>query len=79
MSLAYVACAGILNNLWGLETELEQGCRTGPARLYSLAELVPWNRFLGSLKVKNSGSGGPVRNSKIPALFTIECILRRVR
>ncbi len=22
-----------------------------PARLHSLAELVPWNRFLGSLKV----------------------------
>ena len=22
-----------------------------PARLHSLAELIPWNRFLGSLKV----------------------------
>jgi hypothetical protein len=28
-----------------------------PARLHSLAELVPRNLFLGSLKVKNSGSG----------------------
>ncbi len=27
-----------------------------PVRLHSLAELVPWNRFLGSLKLKNSGS-----------------------
>jgi hypothetical protein len=26
--------------------------------LHSQAELVPWNRFLGSLKFKNSGSGG---------------------
>jgi len=32
-----------LNNLWGLGTE--------PARLHNLAELVPWNRFLGFLKV----------------------------
>jgi hypothetical protein len=28
-----------------------------PARLHSLAELIPWNRFLGSLKVLNLGSG----------------------
>ncbi len=28
----------------GLGTE---GCRNRPARLHSLAELVPWNRFLG--------------------------------
>jgi hypothetical protein len=26
--------------------------------LHSQAELVPWNRFLGSLKFKNSGLGG---------------------
>jgi hypothetical protein len=26
------------------------------AKHYSLAELVPWNRFWDSLKVKNSGS-----------------------
>jgi hypothetical protein len=26
-----------------------------PARRHSLAELVPWNRFLGSLKVKKFG------------------------
>jgi hypothetical protein len=25
-------------------------------RLHRLVELIPWNRFLGSLKVKNSGS-----------------------
>jgi hypothetical protein len=27
-----------------------------PARVYWLAELVPWNRFLGSIKVKKLGS-----------------------
>ena len=34
------------NNLRGLGTELEQGCRTvshRPARLHSLADLVPWS------------------------------------
>jgi hypothetical protein len=27
--------------------------------LHRLSELIPWNRFLGSLKFKNSGSGFP--------------------
>ncbi len=45
-----------LNNLWGLGTELEQVIVYRPTRLHSLAELVPWNRFVGSFKVKNSGS-----------------------
>ncbi len=40
-----------LNNLWGLGTEKELGCRSGPPDLHRLAESVPWNRFLGSLKV----------------------------
>jgi hypothetical protein len=42
-----------LNNLGGLGT----GLSYRPARLHSLAELVPWDRFLGSKKFKNSGSG----------------------
>jgi hypothetical protein len=29
-----------------------------PVRLHRLAELIPWNRFLGSLKVKKFGLGG---------------------
>jgi hypothetical protein len=28
-----------------------------PARLHKLAALIPWNRFLGSLKVKKFGLG----------------------
>jgi hypothetical protein len=27
-----------------------------PARLHSLAEMVPWNRFLDSIKIKITGS-----------------------
>jgi hypothetical protein len=26
-------------------------------RLHRLAEFIPWNRFLGSINVKNTGSG----------------------
>ncbi len=40
-----------LNNLWGLGTEKGIGLSYRSARLHRLAELVPWNRFLGSLKV----------------------------
>ncbi len=36
-----------LNNLWGLGIALSNQT----TRLHNLAELVPWNPFLGSLKV----------------------------
>jgi hypothetical protein len=38
---------GIFKQFMGLGTELSYR----PARLHSLAELVTWNRFLGSIKV----------------------------
>ncbi len=34
-----------------------------PARLHRLEELIPWNRFLGSLTVKNSGYDAADRQS----------------
>ncbi len=40
-----------LNNLWGLGI----GLSYRPARLQRLAQLVPWNRLLGSIKVKKFG------------------------
>ncbi len=42
-----------------------------PARQHSLAELVPWNRFLGSLKVYNSGTGrlNRKKNRKIGRIY----------
>jgi hypothetical protein len=43
-----------LNNLWGLEPSRKRVAYWS-ARLHSLAELVPWNRFSGSLKVKKYG------------------------
>jgi hypothetical protein len=48
---AYVACAGIFKQSMGARNQVEIGLSYRPARLLSLAELVPWNRFLGSLKV----------------------------
>jgi hypothetical protein len=39
--------AGIFNQSMGARKVVG----IGPARLHSLSELVPWNRFLGSLKV----------------------------
>ncbi len=43
-----------LNNLWRLGTEQDLMLSYRPARLHRLAELIPWNRFLGSLKVPSS-------------------------
>jgi hypothetical protein len=40
-----------LNNLWGLEPS-RIGLSYRPSKLHRLAESIPWNRFLGSRKVK---------------------------
>ncbi len=40
-----------LNNLGGARNRVGIGLSYRSARLHSLAELVPWNRFLDSLKV----------------------------
>jgi hypothetical protein len=47
----YENCAGILKQSKGPRTQVGIGLSYRPARLHRLAELVPWNRFLGSLKV----------------------------
>jgi hypothetical protein len=46
-------CAGISEQSIGTRSRNRVGIGLShrPARLHSLAELVPWNRFLGSLKV----------------------------
>ncbi len=47
-----------------------------PARLHRLADWIPWNLFLGSLKFKNIVSGGPVRQPysySVPSPHTVDC------
>jgi hypothetical protein len=43
--------AGILEQLIGARNRVGVGLSYRPARLQRLAELILWNRFLGSLKV----------------------------
>ncbi len=43
--------AGIFKQSIGARNRVGIGMSYRSARLHSLAELVPWNRFLGSLKV----------------------------
>jgi hypothetical protein len=43
--------AGIFKQSMGARNRLGIGLPYRPARQHSLAELVPWNRFLDSLKV----------------------------
>ncbi len=45
------SCAGILKQSMETRNRVEIALSYRPARLHSLAELVPWNRFSGSLKV----------------------------
>jgi hypothetical protein len=42
--------AGICEQSMGARNRVGIGLSDRPARLHSLAELVPWNRFLGSLR-----------------------------
>jgi hypothetical protein len=46
------ARAGILEQSMGARNRVGIGLSHRPARLHRLAESIPWNRFLGSLKVK---------------------------
>jgi hypothetical protein len=46
-----VSSAGIFKQSMGARNRVGIRLSYRPARLHSLAELVPWNRFLGSLKV----------------------------
>ncbi len=48
--------AGIFKQSMGARNRVGKGLSYRPARLHMLAELIPCNRFLGSLKFKNSGS-----------------------
>jgi hypothetical protein len=45
------------NNIWGMgaRNRVGIGLSYRPARLHRLAELIPWNQFLSSLKVKKFG------------------------
>ncbi len=43
--------AGIFKQSMGARNRVGIGLSYRLARLHSLAELVPWNRFLGSVKV----------------------------
>ncbi len=54
-----ISSAGIFKQYMGARNQVGIGLSYQPARLHSLVELVPWNRFLGFLKFKNSGSGRP--------------------
>ncbi len=42
---------GIFKQSMGARNQVGTGLSYWPTRLHSLVELVPWNRFLGSLKV----------------------------
>jgi hypothetical protein len=44
-------CAGIFKQSLGARNRVGIGLSYRYARLHSLAELVPWNRFLGFFKV----------------------------
>ncbi len=49
------SCAGIFKQSMGARNRVEIGLSYRPARLHSLAVLVPWNRFMGSLQVLKFG------------------------
>ncbi len=69
--LKHTSSAGVFKPSMRARNRVGIGLSYRPARLHRLAELVPWNRFLGSLKFKNSGSGSILldRRSAITASY----------
>ncbi len=63
-------CAGIFRQSMGARNWVGIGLSYRPDRLHSLAELVPWNRFLGSLKVKKFGLCTRLCSSTLPLLWS---------
>ncbi len=55
LSCSETSIAGIFKQSMGALNRVGIGLSYRPARLHSLAELVPWIRFLGSLKVQKLG------------------------
>jgi hypothetical protein len=51
----WLISAGVFKQSMGARNRLGVGLPYQPGRLHSLVELVPWNRFLGSLKVQKFG------------------------
>jgi hypothetical protein len=45
------SCAGILEKSMGARNRVGKGLSYRPFRLHRLVKYIPWNRFLGSLKV----------------------------
>jgi hypothetical protein len=52
-----VCCAGLFYNPWGLVPSRNTVIVPARQATYRLAELIPWNRFQGSVKFKNLVSG----------------------
>jgi hypothetical protein len=48
--------AGIFKQSMGARNRVGTRLSYRPGRLHRLAEFIPWNRFLGSINVKNTGS-----------------------
>jgi hypothetical protein len=66
--LLFLVSAGIFRQSMGARKQVGIGLLYQPARLHRLAEPIPWNRFLGSIKVrKNTSSGKIIRNQKTSA------------
>jgi hypothetical protein len=74
--LLFLVSAGIFRQSMGARNQVGIGLLYRPARLHSLAEPIPWNRFLGSIKVKkyqlrlNNSKSENIGKKKSNFLFT---------
>jgi hypothetical protein len=50
-SLFGIQCAGIFKQSMGARNRVGIGLSYRPARLHTLAELIPWNQFRGPINI----------------------------
>ncbi len=69
------SCAGIFNQSMGARNWVGIELSYRPVRLNRLAELIPWNRFLGSWNVYKYGLWGGVTPSPLYHLSAVATVL----
>jgi hypothetical protein len=73
-SLPCANSAGILKQS---RNRVRIGLSYRPARLHSLSELIPWNRFLGFWKVKKISGSGKQFSCGTQSLYTPKRVIRQ--
>ncbi len=76
LTILFAYNAVIFKQSMGARNRVGIGLLYRPAKLHRLAELITWNRFLGSLKFKNLGSADNRSTAKMLSMNELNKVTR---